>query len=175
MRRISHFLHTGGTMLRKQLMLALLGVSLFASEALAFPAGWWQQIAADGKHDWSYDDIGRLRREGWIDANGNFHEKTYGIANPGGGGIFADTGLNGPMLSVTLNAPVASLAIYDMRSGQEAVRSGPAQPGQSISLPVAGLGNGVQMLAALDADGRALEVFFFKKPGACDGGSWISR
>ena len=161
-------------MLRKQLVLALLSVSLFASEAQAIPAGWTIVVSENGKRDSTYDDVGKLRREGWIDENGHFHEKTYGIANPGGG-IFADTVLNGPMLSVTLNAPVAALAIYDMRSGQEAVRSGPAHPGQSISLPVAGLGNGVQMLAALDAAGRAIEVFFFKKPGACDGGSWISR
>lgn len=163
-------------MLRKRLVLALLGVSLFGGEALALPDGWRMDVGANGVPDRVYDETGKLRREVWIDANGHFHEKTYGIVRqPGSGDIFADTGLDAHLLTVTLNAPVESLAIYDMRSGQEAGRSGPAQPGESISLPVEGLGNGVQMLAALDADGRAIEVFFFKRPGVCDGGSWISR
>lgn len=163
-------------MLRKRLVLALLGISLLGGEAQAFPNGWRMEIGANGVPDRVFDESGKLRREVWLDANGHYHEKTYGIARPPGSiDIFADTRLDANLLMVTLNAPVGSLAIYDMRSGEEAGRSGPAQPGESISLPVAGLGDGVQMLAALDADGRALDVFFFKKPGACDGGSWLSR
>lgn len=149
-------------------------LALVSSVALAIPSGW--RVEMSDTEVRYFDEYDKQRYHAWVDADG-FHEESRAAGGGGGkGGVFGDgTRPVGMDLQVVAEVPIAQVVVYELSTGNTVFEHGQIWPGEHLNVHMGGFSDGVQMLVAQDAGGRAMEVIFFKRPGVCSSGTWLAR
>lgn len=119
----------------------------------------------NGKHEKLWE--GALR-------DGVWHETSYGpLSGKPGGRPLGDISLGEGHISGVLKG-AKSVMVLDLLN-QTLVFDKEVDEGKEFTIDTKEMGEGVQMLAALDEKGSLVDAVFFKKPNVCSYAPWISR